>query len=80
MGHDCRVDNPSIVPVADLMRQLVLALGAALVVGNLAVVVRERRRPADDQGPRPNMRVVTVNLVVGALLAVWGLGSLVVSR
>lgn len=61
------------------MRQLVLALGAALAIGNLAVVVRERRRKPGDERPRPNMKVVALNILVGTVLAVWGLGSLVVA-
>lgn len=68
-----------IIPIGDLMRQLVLALGAALAVGNLAVVIRERRRKPGDPRPRPNMKVVTLNIVVGTMLAVWGLGSLIVA-
>jgi hypothetical protein len=65
------------VPVGDLMRELILALGAALVVGNLAVVVRERRRKPEDLRPKPNMKIVALNLVVGTVLAIWGLGSLI---
>ncbi len=68
------------MPVTDLLRQLVLALGAALLLGNLAVVVRELRRPPNDPGPRPNRRVVAVNLVIGLVLTVWGLGSLIAAR
>ena len=65
-----------IFPVGPLLRELVLALGAALVVGNVAVLIREGRRPAKDPGPRPNMKVVALNLVIGGLLALWGAGSL----
>lgn len=64
------------VPVGDLMRQLVLALGAALLVGNLAVVIRERRRTEADLRPKPNMKLVAVNVVIGLVLSVWGLSSL----
>ncbi|HYZ92685.1 MAG TPA: hypothetical protein VFA34_09875 [Actinomycetota bacterium] len=64
------------IPVGDLMRELVLALGAALLVGNLAVLVRERRRRPDDERPKPNMRIVTLNIVLGVVMAAWGLGSL----
>ncbi len=63
------------IPVGDLMRQLVVALGAAMVLGSVAVIVKERRRD-DDVGPRPSMRVVTLNIVVGLLLSVWGLSSI----
>lgn len=59
------------------MRELVLALGAAMVVGSVAVLVRERRREETDLRPKPNMRVVALNLVLGLVLAVWGVGSLV---
>ena len=61
------------IPVGDLMRELVLALGAAMVVGSLAVVVRERRRQEGDMRPKPNMTVVVMNLVLGLVLAVWGI-------
>ena len=68
------------IPVGDLMREIVLALGAAMVVGSGAVVVRERTRAADDKGPRPSMKVVTLNLVLGLVLTVWGLGSIIAAR
>lgn len=68
------------VPVGDLMRELILALGAALVVGNVAVLVRERRRSPEDLRPRPNMKIVVLNLVVGGVMAIWGLGSLIAAR
>jgi hypothetical protein len=64
------------IPVGDVMRELILALGAAMVVGSLAVVVRERRRTPDDHRPKPSMKVVGLNLVLGAVLTVWGLGSI----
>jgi len=64
------------IPVDDLMRQLVLALGAALVVGNLAVVIRERVRRPDDDRRKPNMKFVALNLVIGGLLTLWGVSSL----
>lgn len=67
----------SIIPVGDLMRELVLALGAALIVGSIAVLVRERRRKSDDPRPKPNMKIVVLNLLVGAVMTVWGLGSLI---
>lgn len=65
------------VPVGDLMRELVLALGAALVAGNTAVLLRERRRGPDAQRPKPNMRIIVLNLAIGTVLAIWGLGSLI---
>jgi hypothetical protein len=67
------------IPVGDLMRELVLALGAAMVVGSLAVLVRERRRGPDDAGPQANKKVVALNLVLGTVLAIWGLASMTVA-
>lgn len=69
-----------IVPLGDLMRQLVLALGAAMLLGGVAVLVRERRRRPDDDRPRPNWTVVAVNLVAGSVLTLWGLGSILAAR
>ena len=62
------------------MRELVLAIGGAMVVGSLAVVVRERRRAAGDAGPRASRGVVALNLVLGVVLTVWGLGSIIAAR
>ena len=67
------------IPVGDLMRQLVLALGAALIVGSIAVVVRERRRKPEDVRPKPSWGVVVLNLVVGLVLTLWGVGSIFAS-
>lgn len=71
-----RIKDVGFIPVGDVMRELILALGAAMVVGSLAVVVRERRRTASDERPKPSMKVVGLNLVLGAVLTVWGLGSI----
>jgi hypothetical protein len=68
------------IPVGDLMRELVLALGAAMVVGSVAVVVRERRRTSTDTGPKASRTVVALNLVLGLVLTVWGLGSIIAAR
>jgi hypothetical protein len=64
------------IPVGDLMRQLVVALGAAMVVGSIAVAIRERRREPSDVRPKPNWRVVALNLVVGIVLTLWGVSSI----
>jgi hypothetical protein len=68
------------IPVGDLMRELVLALGGAMLVGSVAVVVRERRRTPSDKGPRPSMKIVALNLVLGLILTAWGLGSIIAAR
>jgi hypothetical protein len=67
------------IPVGDLMRQLVLAMGAAMVVGSIAVVIRERRRKAGDLRPKPNWKVVGLNLALGVVLSLWGIASMTVA-
>lgn len=58
------------------MRELVLALGAAMVAGSAAVIVRERRRKPEDVRPQPNMRFVLLNIVLGTVMAAWGIASI----
>ena len=67
-------------PVGELMRELVLAIGGALLVGNLAVIVRERRRKPTDVRPKPNWKIVGLNVAIGVVLTVWGLGSILAAR
>lgn len=61
----------------NLLAYLVLALGAALFVGNLLAVVRPPERPKEgDLGRAPVARSV-VMAVVGLVAAIWALASLV---
>lgn len=62
------------------MRELVLALGGAMVVGSIAVIFKERRRGPKDKTPRANMKVVALNLVLGTIMTLWGLGSIIAAR
>jgi hypothetical protein len=61
----------------DLLAYLVLAIGAALVVGNLAAILRppERARAESDLERAPVARSV-IMAVVGLVAALWALGSL----
>jgi hypothetical protein len=62
----------------DLLPYLVLALGGALVAGNLAAIFRpppERVRKEGDLEQAPIARSV-VMAVVGAVAAIWALASL----
>jgi hypothetical protein len=68
------------IPVGDLMRELVLAIGAALLVGSVAVFIRERRRKPDDVRPHPNWKLVVLNIALGLVLTAWGLGSILAAR
>lgn len=61
----------------DLLAYLVLALGAALFVGNLLAVVKPPERPKEgDLGRAPTARSVAM-AVVGLVAAVWAVASLV---
>jgi hypothetical protein len=61
----------------NLLAYLVLALGAALFIGNLLAVVKPPERPREgDLGRAPVARSV-VMAVVGLVAAVWALASLV---
>jgi hypothetical protein len=60
----------------DLLAYLVLALGAALFVGNLLAVVRPPEQPREgDLGRAPVGRSVAM-AVLGLLAALWALASL----
>ncbi|MEO5974594.1 MAG: hypothetical protein ABIQ38_05260 [Ilumatobacteraceae bacterium] len=62
----------------DLLAWLVLALGAAMCVGNVLAVVRPpaTRREATDLERAPVARSVTM-ATVGGLAALWALASLI---
>ena len=64
----------------EIMRELVLALGAAMAVGSAAVVLRERRRKPGEKRPKPNMRFVVLNILLGTVMAAWGIASLLAAR
>ena len=62
----------------DLLAWLMLALGAALCVGNVAALVRPPDQPRDpgdlDRAPRGRSVLMAC---VGGVAALWALGSLV---
>jgi hypothetical protein len=68
------------LPAGEIMRELVLALGAALVVGSVAVIVRERTRKPGDTRPKPNMKYVALNILLGVVMAAWGISSILAAR
>ncbi|MGH9222893.1 MAG: hypothetical protein ACRD2W_03620 [Acidimicrobiales bacterium] len=61
----------------DLLPLLVLALGAALVVGNGLALVRPPRQARPGELSRAPVGRSLVMLVVGLLAAVWALASLI---
>jgi len=68
----------------EVLRELLIAMGAALFVGNLMALVRRRNDPdragEDDQASRPAPVGRTVAfMVMGFVIAFWGLASLLAS-
>lgn len=65
----------------DVLRELLVALGAALFLGNLLALIR-RRPPAGvvgdggEEAPRPPVGRTIAYLVIGLVVAVWGIASL----
>jgi len=70
----------------DILAYLVLALGGALVVGNVLALVRPPRRPGGDPStgggddhtadlPRPPMTRTLVMIGVGLLATVWSIAT-----
>jgi len=72
--------NEVVLPAGEIMREIVLALGAAMVVGSVAVVVRERNRKPGETRPKPNMKYVLLNILLGAVMAAWGMFSILAAR
>jgi hypothetical protein len=71
----------------DVLRELLVALGAALFLGNLLALLRRRfpagrPRPGDGEADAlseaPLARTVAY-LVIGLVVAVWGIASLAAS-
>jgi hypothetical protein len=70
----------------EVLRELLVAMGGALFVGNLMALLRRRapatvRRPVTDENGQPLpeapvARTVTY-LVIGFVVALWGIASLV---
>jgi hypothetical protein len=62
----------------DLLAYLVLALGGALLVGNVAAIVRPPARPQDEQAlERAPLTRTVVMALIGLVAAVWALASLI---
>ncbi|HZQ79455.1 MAG TPA: hypothetical protein VFE55_19150 [Acidimicrobiia bacterium] len=67
----------------EVLRELLVALGAALFVGNLMALIR-RRAPAPPPGseddhalPQAPIARTVAYLLIGFVIAVWGIASLV---
>ncbi|MCU0311575.1 MAG: hypothetical protein MUE36_11630 [Acidimicrobiales bacterium] len=60
----------------DLLPWMVLAIGAALVVGTGLALVRPRQDPEGNDLARPPVARSVVMIAVGGIAAAWGLASL----
>ncbi len=60
----------------DLLLYLVLALGGALVVGNVLALVRPPEQPREGELTRAPVARSVVMAVVGAVAAIWALATL----
>ena len=70
----------------EVLRELLVAMGGALFVGNLMALMR-RRAPARVRAPRPDddghalaeapLARTVAYLVIGFVVALWGIASLV---
>lgn len=60
----------------DLLPLLVLAMGAALVVGNVLAIVRPPTRRGEGDLERAPVRRSAAMAAMGAVAAIWALASL----
>jgi hypothetical protein len=68
-----------VIPLPELISELAVGLGGALFAANGFVLLRPYLpRPADaDEPPRPTSKVrVVVNMLIGAVVALWGLATI----
>jgi hypothetical protein len=68
-----------VIPLPELVAELMLGLGGALFAANLWVILRPRfvKPQKGRRAPLPpSMTRVYVNLLIGALVAAWGLATL----
>ena len=77
MGSVTAAEGSGLLGGPDLLVWIVLAFGAAMVVGNVAAIVRPPERPHDrDLQRAPVARSITM-AVIGGIAALWALASLV---
>jgi hypothetical protein len=61
----------------DLLEWILLAVGGALLVGNLMALIRPPHERDENNLERPPIARTVVFMVIGAIAAVWALASLV---
>ena len=66
------------VPLPQILAELVMALGAALFGASVLALVRRRRVPGEDQPVQaPARGRVMINGFIGLVVLVWGLASFI---
>ena len=69
------------MPFGQLVVQLVMALGAALLGANLFIVARHRfAKDPSSLPPRPPTRRLVINMAIGTVVTVWALATLLTVR
>lgn len=63
----------------DLLEWIILALGAALLVGNLLALVRPPQKLDEGALERPPLARTATFMAIGAIAAIWALASLLSS-
>jgi hypothetical protein len=61
----------------DLLEWILLAVGGALLAGNLMALIRPPQERDENNLERPPIARTVVFMVIGAIAAVWALASLV---
>lgn len=64
------------IPLPEILAELIMALGGALLVANAWALLRPVLRPNASGSDRPLARgKVLINIAIGLVVFVWGLAS-----
>ena len=68
------------IPLPEILSEVIMALGGALLVANVWALLQPKLRP-DKPLPRPiNRGRAIANSIIGAVVLVWGFASFVTKR
>jgi len=68
-----------VIPLPQILAELIMALGAALLLANVYALVRPRlKRGEGGDAPRVQARGrVLINIFIGAVVMIWGFASFI---